>query len=187
MYNPNAVTINSFSDEFSLKSQVRAAVTDTVASVKQKIFDEGHNGLPVPSKFAMVYFGKHLDDSKRLRDCGIDRGSCIRMTIVSVKGIDITLNTKYQSLKIGEIVPDATIKDLKQSVFKEYGIGIQHQIICNGKRNDGKAHVLSDGVCIGKLGTKTLSLVIVEDIESALKSKGTLLDEPFEFIKAPNS
>lgn len=109
------------------------------------------------------------------------------MTIVSVKGIDITLNTKYQSLKIGEIMPDATIKDLKQSVFKEYGIGIQHQIICNGKMNDGKAHVLSDGVCIGKLGTKTLSLVIVEDIESALKSKKTLLDEPFEFIKAPNS
>ena len=184
MYNPNEVTINSFSSELSIKSQVRAVVINSVASIKQKIFDEGHRNLPQPSRFAMVYDGKQLDDNKTLRDCGIERGSTVRMTIVTVKGIDITLNTKYQSFKIGEIMPEATIKDLKQALMDQYGIGIQHQIICNGKMNDGKANVLSDGICIGKLDTKTLSLVIVENIESALKSRETLLDQPYEFKKA---
>ena len=38
--NLNEVTVNAFSNEFRMKAQVRARVTETVATVKQRIYDD---------------------------------------------------------------------------------------------------------------------------------------------------
>ena len=135
----------------------------------------------------MVYKGKQLPDNKTLAECGISPRQNVSMTLAAVNGIDIILKTRYgQALCIGDCRDDSVVKDLKQEIEESYGISVKNQIICNGKGDQNEVNVLDDQQCIGKLSTKTLDLVIVENVEIALKEKDKLLDEPYIFIKNAN-
>ena len=144
--------------------------------------------LPKPSGFALVYEGKQLDDGRSLGSYGLVSGRSYQMNVVAVKGIDITLKTRYgQALQVGDIPDDATIAKVKEEVADQYGIDIKYQIICNGKNEQNEVKVLDDQQAIQKLSTTILDLVIVENIDIALKEKDKLLDEPYTFIKNAKS
>ena len=126
------------------------------------------------------------DDNKTLSECGIEAGEHVQMSVVAIKGIDITLKTRYgQALQIGDIRDDSTIKIVKEKISEQYGIDINNQIICNGKDKDkdNEVIILDDQQSLKKLPTKILDLIIVENIEIALKEKDKLLNEPYKFIK----
>ena len=129
-----------------------------------------------------------MDDGRSLSSYGLVQGRSYQMNVIAIKGIDITLTTRYgQALQIGDIPDDSTIQKLKEEVAEQYGISIKHQIICNGKNEENEVKVLDDQQSIKKLSTTILDLVIVEHIEIALKEKDKLLDEPYTFIKNANS
>eukprot|EP01084_Bolivina_argentea_P000130 240_1 len=185
-WNAFQATVNVFSNEFSLKAQVRLLVTQTVAELKQRIYDDTHQysrKLPQPSGFALVYKGKQLNDTATLVECGIAASERVQMSVITIKGIDITLITRYgQTFTIANVTKDSHLKALKEQVMESYGIPIKNQIICNGKNEQNEVNILNDEQCIGKLQQTTFDLIIEENIENAMKIKDNLLDEPYEFI-----
>eukprot|EP01083_Nonionella_stella_P207031 752487_1 len=134
-WNAFQATVNVFSNEFSLKAQVRLLVTQTVAELKQRIYDDTHQysrKLPQPSGFALVYKGKQLNDTATLAECGIAAGERVQMSVITIKGIDITLITRYgQTFTIASVTKDSHLKALKEQIMESYGIPIKNQIICN--------------------------------------------------------
>ena len=110
------------------------------------------------------------------------------MTVIAIKGIDITLKTRYgQTLTIGDVPDDSTVQQLKELIVSQYGIALKHQIICNGKDKENEVQVLDDAQSLKKLSTTKLDLIIVENIGLALKAKDKLLEEPYQFIKSDKS
>ncbi len=113
--------------------------------------------LPKPSGFALVYKGKQLNDTATLSECGIAAGERVQMSVITIKGIDITLITRYgQTFKIGNVTKDSNISRLKEEILESYGIPIKNQIICNGKNEENEVNILDNEQCIGKLQQPTL-------------------------------
>ena len=69
-----------------------------------------------------------MDNDKRLSEYDITPGgSGYHMDVERIKAVDITLTTRYgQVLTVGDLIPDSTIKEVKDGIKKE------HQRICNG-------------------------------------------------------
>ena len=169
----------------SMKGVVFILASESVLDLKQKITAScKYFPLAHPLRFVLAFNGKHLQDTKLLQECGIRPGSTVYMTIVAVKE-GIVLNTRFgQSFFVELNQRNGTIKDIKVAVLSNFGVPIENQILCDGKDEFGSVKVLTDDHRINEHESNLeLDLIIVEDVEDALRQKDTLMDAMCPLIK----
>ena len=194
------VTISYYGDlSFSVKGCVDIGPSETVYSLKQKIYDEKHQfwipdnvEFSEPHLFAVVFNGKQLSNTKLLQECGITSvpdtpyrsRSEYSVNLIQVKGT-VELNTRFgQSFVVELKSKHITIEFIKRAVLSKYGVPIENQILCDGKDEDGCVKVLADDKSIIRDGDDLqFDLFIVEDVETALAQKDRLLDATCPWIK----
>ena len=133
---------------------------------------------------AMVYDGKQLDNDTALEQLVGDEGN-INLEILIVSGFAVTLTTRYgQTLSVGDIAKDCTMRGLKDKMAAEYGIPSKHLIMCS--QQSKKA--LSDDMLVSSSPKQAFDLVIVEDVERALRDSTDLIilmAKPVQYKKIP--
>lgn len=98
---------------------VRVTPRDTVADVKQKIFEQ--EGIPVDRQ-RMIFVGEQLNDNHRLLDYRIEHESAVHLVFRSGNCFQIFVRTLSGRTMVFECQPTNTIERIKQRIRDREGL-----------------------------------------------------------------
>ena len=103
---------------------VRATPHDTVADMKQKIFEQ--EGIPVDRQ-RMIFVGEQLNDNHRFLDYRIEHESAVHLVFRSGQGFQIFVRSHNDRTMVFECQPTTTIEKVKEKVREREGLHVDIQ------------------------------------------------------------